>query len=541
MSKGIVVETPENVYVSYLADRTIENEFYFSLYKQYRSSTQAKSSRESAILYSPTIVISGFEKLIKIKQETPQEQKEQLTAAAKHFVDNLSFGDMYATRAVDWTVKYNYDDETQGVSIILILADSDLPQDFTIKFANNHFVCNTADTHNDILLMVHTEGFDSVFDDADDYRDYNVCIHVRYAPCIAKFTALYDGVTYQKCLAVNPTHCKEIELAWEIAGNGKIEHSLQKGDEYLPSAASVNAISDTAERAVRYTLRADNQMGFTDTAQIEVRITRWHKVGAVSGLPDQDKTVDPVRRTAQILFYHDMYYCYCGTSLYRSSDGCAWCKFSTNTEQPAGVDVPCLASGLYGDVFYAMGGTVGTRLKLTMYNFATGQWSYSSAYQNCISEDGSLAFSSCKSYYAQTATYGIRVSGHDASDDPIHWNRDNFAIETKEKTVCSALCFWKDSFYSAAICDDDKLSFYKCSSEMEDAVFSVATEKSQQIFLLPTTNKLFIAVKNCLYDTACGAALEDLLTSVEGAVRLGSNQSSIFGIFPDDSFWTYTV
>lgn len=541
MSRGIVVEAPENIYLSYLADRTIENEFYFSLYKQYRSSPRAESSKKNAILYSPTIIISGFEKLIKIKQETPQEQKEQLTAAAKHFVDSLSFGDMSATRAADWTVKYSYDDDTQGVSIVIILADSDLSQEFTIKFSSNHFVCNTVDTHNDILLKVHTEGFDAVFDDADDYQDYHVNIHLRYAPCIAKFTALYDGVTYQKCLAVNPTHSKTVELAWEIAGNGKIEHSLQKGDKYLLAAASANVISDTVEQAVRYTLRADNQKGFTDTAQIEVRMTRWQKVGAVSGLLDQTKTDDPARRTAQIIFYHGNYYCYQGTSLYQSSDGCAWTVFSTNTEQPADVEVPCLASELYGDVFYAMGGTVGGRLKLTMYDFTTGKWNYFSAYQNCISADGTLALSARKSYYAQTAAYGIRISGHDASDDPTHWNRESFSIDTEAKTVCSALCFWKDSFYSAVICDDDKLFFYKCSSEMEDAVFSVDTEKSQQILLLPTTNKLFIAVKNHLYDTASGAALDDLLPSAENAILLGSNQSSIFGIFPDENFWIYTV
>lgn len=541
MSKGVVVGIPENIYVSYLEDRTIENEFYFSLYKQYQSSNRVKDLGENNILYSPTIVISGFEKLIKIKQGTPQEQKIQLTSAAKRFIDGLSFGEMYETRAVDWAVKYSYDEDTQGVSIIFILTGSELPQDFTIKFSNNHFVCNTFDTHNDILLKVHIEGFDSVFGDADDYRDYNVSIHVRYAPCITKFTARYEGVTYQKYLAVNPIHSKSVELAWEIVGNGKIEHSLQKGDEYLLSAASKNVVLDTVERAARYTLRADNQQGFTDIAQIEVRITRWHKVGTVSGLFDQGNTIATARRTAQILFHDDKYYCYCGISLYQSSDGCAWSVFSTNTEHPASVDFPCLVSGLYEEIFYAMSGTVGGRLKLTMYNFTTGEWSESSAYQNCISTDGSLAFSCCKSYYSQTATNSIRISGHDSSDDPIHWNRENFAIETDAKAVCSALCFWKDSFYSAVICDNDKLSFYKCSSEMEDAIFSVNTEKCQQILLLPTTNKLFIAVNNLFYDTASGVALDDLLPSADGAVCLGSNQSNIFGIFPDDSFWIYTV
>ena len=49
MSKGILVEMPEQLYVSYRPDRTLENEFYFVIYKQYRS--PARQGKGIAIYY----------------------------------------------------------------------------------------------------------------------------------------------------------------------------------------------------------------------------------------------------------------------------------------------------------------------------------------------------------------------------------------------------------------------------------------------------------------------------------------------------------
>lgn len=526
MSKGIIVEMPERLYISYSPDRTLENEFYFVIYKQYRS----QACQGTAILQSPFITINGFEQLVRIPQKTKEEQDAQIEAAGRRFVGQLSVDP-------SWAAACHYDSATENLAVVLTCTEPDLAADFKVRIFTDNFICSLADTHQPVILTIHTEGFEELFGDTEKYSDYQVCIHGAYAPCITEFKVRCGGVDYTDQVYVNPRFDNPLTFHWKIMGNGKLEHTLQKGDTYIKAASTADTIEDTVDAAVVYTLDADNLKGFTDWAQISVAITGWHKAGSVVGLPGDARTA---RDIAGVARYGNAYYCYSSAVLYRSEDGCRWTEYSKNTEAGEGKR-PCTACRLCGDSLYIMAGNVGERLKIMRFHFADKQWEISPAYQNCVSADGHLAFSAKYSYYAQTAALGMVVSGHDDKSDWFQWNRINFDITPEGKrALYSDLCFWKDRFYAVILCDDEKFYFYECREETEEALFVCEAGGKGRISLLPTANRLFVAVNGRLYDTDTREAADSCFPPAgEGGCCLGSDQEGIFGIFGDGNFWIY--
>lgn len=539
MPKGIIVDVPAEVYVSYMAERTVENAFHFTLFKEFQSLPLSKKAADrSNILISPTVYIRGFEQFLKIPQSTPEEQRAQITAAAKRFVESLVFGEVVATKVPDWSVSYQYYEEQQSLEIVIMYKEFTLPNNFSLKLSSNNFICNTTDTHNAVILGVHTEGFEGLFGETDNYQDYSISVNVQYAPCITKFLGRCGELESGSSLCINPAYDDKVTFQWEIAGNGKIEHTLQRGDTYLPAASTQTTITDTVKQPAIYTLQANNQKGFSDVAQISVLTTKWHKVGAVSGLFTETATFETSTNNPRIFYQNGGYYCYQNAALYRSTDGCLWTEFSKNTSLPAGTNLSCLSCGLWKNFFYVMFEAPGKRLSISMYDFTAEKWQYSGAYQNCISPEGSLAFSEKKHYYCQTAAYGLRICGHEP-ENWNHWNLENLAVETGIETLSSGLCFWKHTFYAAAVCKNGRLYYYKCDTEYEDALFSIETGKISKIALLPTTNTVYIAREGGLIDTATHKDADSFFPSKTGNPWLGSSSDSVFGIFPDKTFWIY--
>lgn len=526
MSKGIIVEMPEQLYVSYQSDRTVENEFYFVIYQQY--SAIAYSGQN--ILQAPFVTIHGFEQLVRIPQKTKEEQEAQIMAAAERFVDQLSIDPF-------WTVTYHYDRDTEELAMILTCTEPELSADFKVKIFTDNFICNCTDTHQPVVLTIHTEGFEEVFGETEKYSDYRVSIRTVYAPCITEFMLCCGDSEYTGQVYVNPEYDNPITLHWNIVGNGRLEHTLQKGNQYMKAASAADRITDTVDASVIYTLEVENQKGFRDMEQISVDITGWHKVGGVEGL-FQD--VQGIQDLAGIVRYENYYYCYMHPVLYQSTDGCKWIQASENTAMSKEI-FDYTTCSLHENSLYVMAGNVGNRLKIMKYCFRDRKWEASSAYQNCVSADGHLAFSQYYSYYGQTVVTGMSISGHDDESEWMYWNRNNFAITTDgQQARASDLCFWKDQFYAVILCEDGNFYFYECRDKIEDALFVCEAGGAGRIHLLPTTNKLFIAVNGRLYDAVNKKPADVYFPTAErDDFCLGSDKTEIFGIFNDGNFWIY--
>lgn len=518
MSKGIIVEMPEKLYISYDSNKTLENEFYFVIYKEYRKTKKMTKK----IILSPQIIIRGFEQLLKVSQKTPEEQEAQLKSAAKQFLDNLSL-EPY------WSADYTYDRETQNLAIVLTCTDEDLPGDFKVKLFTDCFLCHRTDTHEPVVLTIHTEGFEQLFSD-EDYTDYQVSVQVVYAPCITEFKILCGGDDYDKQLYVNPQYDNPVTLHWNIMGNGKLEHTLLKGNVYLPEASAVDEIEDQVTCSVVYTLQAENQKGFSDTKQIEVKLTGWHKVGNVEGLSFD---------MAGIVKYKGSFYIYKHPVLYQSSDGCKWIEYSKNTETSQ-ESFPVTNCGLFENELYVMAGTVGRRLKIFTFDFTKKTWENTFAHQYCLSTNAHMAFSQEYHYYGQTQNQGMIVTGYNSMSTSRQWNECMFSITTDEESCYSDLCFWRDRFYAVVLCKNKWFYVYECRAELEDAIFSCEVGEIAPIRLLPTTNRLLIIVNGKMFDLESRKELEEYVPSNgKDIICLGSDKLGLYGIFSDKNFWIY--
>lgn len=520
MSKGIIVEMPELLYISYREDRTVENEFYFMVYKQYAFG----QSRRGNILQSPLVTINGFEQLVAIPQKTNEEQEAQIKEAARRLIDQLSVDP-------SWNASYCYDRDTGNLAIVLTCTEPNLSADFRVKIFTDNFICSHSDTHQPVVLTIHTEGFAELFGE-EEYSDYNVNMQAVYAPCITEFKACCGGTEYETQVYVNPAYDNPITLRWELTGNGRLEHTLQKNGRYIKAAATVGRIEETVTESAVYTLTVENQKGFADQDQIFVDITRWRKAGKAEGLGENLADI------VGIVKYENYYYCYQNAVLYQSADGCRWTEFSKNMEVSK-EKFQCSACELHENHLYVMAGNAGKRLKIMRFSFKDKKWEVSSAYQNCISADGHLAFSQKYSYYAQTVVSGMTVSGHGSESDWIHWNQKNFTITTDEQNALySDLCFWKDRFYAAILCEDEKFYLYECREDIEDALFVGDAGGVGRIHLLPTTNKLLIAVREQIFDAETKKPIGGYIPPAEeGNFCLGSDKTELFGIFSDENFW----
>lgn len=546
--KGIVVTIPERVYVSYDPDRTVKNEFYFTIFKEFPSDKSKIETDKEKILQSPKIYIQGFEQFLKIKQPTPQQQEAQIIEAVQKFIDSLVYMDSVnrvsnasrGSNASLWSVDYTYDRSTESLSIVITYTDTELASDFFVKFSSSDFICNTRETQKALVLTIHTEGFETVFEDAKEYQDYRISSEVQYAPCITKFMAKYGQNEYENSLFVSPMWDNKLELNWSIAGNGRIEHTLEKDGVYLTKASVVDAIEDSIDRNALYTLRADNQRGFTDVAQLSVRVTNWHREGEVKGLLKSEERSIAEGKGAELFLYNKKYYCYREKMLYESQDGCDWKEYSENMLCPTEDGFVCMAGKLYGQFLYIMGGVLGKRLKIMRFDFVTNQWSCESAYQNCISSQGRFAFSSQLQYYAQVTPNGISVCGHRAEDDWRKWNQESFEITPQGYTIKMAdLCFWKDSFYAVVLGEDGNCYFYKCDEEIEEALFEISAKTADKVTLLPTRNHLYILIKEGIYTAISGTRADEFFPPAGEQFWLGSDSEHVFGIFSDNNFWIY--
>lgn len=526
MSKGILVEMPERVYVSYQAKQTLENEFYFTIYKEY----QGENRQNKEILTSPIVTISGFEQLLIIPKKDKKEQEEQIREAAERFIQNLSVPSL-------WGADYVYDSDNVKLSIRLKCMDQELKSDFKIKAATNRMICNSSDTQKPVVLTVHTEGFEEIFGESEKYQDYRTDIDVVYAPCITKFEAVYDNQTYSEQVYVNPDYQKMLTLSWEYVGNGRLEHTLRRADVYIKEASAVSSIEEVVENSVIYTLRVDNQKGFSDIAQIQVDVTGWRRIGKVTGL-----FTDPSvwKEDVRLHCYKENYYCYRNEILYRSRDGCAWEECSKNTLSGQGEKPEVTATQIFGSMLYVMEGHTCERLRIMRYHFEDDRWEAARAHQNCISADGHLAFSSRKSFYAQTVGSGISVSGHDEECEWMYWNREHFQVDTQgREAVNSDFCFRGKSFYAVILCSDGRFYLYECREEQEEALWSCDAEGADKMIFLPTVNHFFIATPKGLFDADKKQRVKDFFPPTDNGFWMGADREGVAGIFSDGSFWEY--
>ena len=531
--KGIIVDMPKKVYVSYKPDRTVDNRFFFTVYKEKITSPDKHDRGEQdkdKILSSPTVTINHFERLLKVTQETADEQ-------AKQFI-----GDFHLDESSLWSMDYTYNGKTGNLAIILKYAGTDLDEKFKVTLSTNDFICTCEDTHEDVILGIHTEGFNDIFGE-EEYSDYQVSLQAAYAPCITEFKITCGGVDYYDSLWFNPDHDKTFSLSWTIQGDGPLEHLLYKNGELIRSASAEKTIDDTVTEKTVYELRAvtTGQDQYKDIAQITVNITGWHKEGSVEGLPENGTQISCL---SGIVRYQNAYYCYKDAVLYRSDNGCKWTVCSTNVEM-SGKTYEVTACGCFGDILYVMVGNTGEgqKLRIIKYCFSDGKWENASAKQYCTSADGHLAFSQKYSLYSQSGGRYIVVRGYRNDSPDQSWNEEGYDITVVGNIVHSDICFWRDRFYVAAICEDKRFYVYEYRADIEDAILSGREEESDkvgEIRLLPTTNKLILAINGRLFDVMSQGVMEEYIPPVkDGNMCLGSDKEEIFGIFSDGNFWVY--
>lgn len=515
---------PESVYVSYNGKRSVENEFYFIMYKEHR----CQADRTVRILRAPSVTVSGFEGLLKIPRQTKEQQDAQLKAAAEKLVHSLCV-------TADWSVDYYYESRTGKLSLVLTCVAQNLREDFSIKISAQNFICGSTDTAVPAILNVHTDGFAELFGDFAAYDDYYRTVSIYYAPCVTKLEGFMKGggVCTERLFA-NPCE-NPLTISWQIEGNGRIEHTLEKNGYYIQRASAVNSVEDLVDADACYTLRASNQKGFSDWRQLRVTVTGWRKAGQAEDLlSDGDSLSD----LAGIVRYQDSYYCYKKAVLYQSTDGCRWTGYSNNPLDDADRKA-CTAVGLYGDSLYLMTGKPGGRLTVMRYDFRAGKWMSAPAGQNCISMDGHLAFSKKGGCYGQTTACGMAVSGCDMENDWASWKEEQYDIMSDHQpAVCSDLCFWKDSYYAVIVAADGKYYVYKCSERVQEALAAGAAG-SGPVRLLPTINRLMAVGNGWMSDLETKQAADQYFPPAGAGMCTGSDQTSVFGIFSDGSFWIY--
>ena len=523
MGSRMDVEMPQYVYASYTKTDVVNNDFYFTIYRE-----SVEMQRSGILRPALEVRVGGFEKLMSDPQTPPQKREEQLRDAAEKLLQNLSSSE-------DWTKDYVYDEESGELSFVFACI-AEVPSGyFTKKFFTDHFICYKNETFEAVLLHIQAWEYSPGGERTkvcDCYRN----IHIYYPPSITEFDITYAGEEGLKKAFVNLIYDDKITLTWKMQGNLGMICRLLEGVKEIACPVNDGTLEVTVQEDTDYTLEIRNHIGIYVSEQVEVVITGWHKEGKVEGIPlNTDDEAEEIR----LLQYQGSFYCYRDSSLYQSKNGLKWEVTAVNTDP--GIKKPDYAAcGIQNDYFYVMTGEQDDFLHISRYSFSHKKWESDWVSQHCCSAEAHFAFSTKRGCLAETVLAGISVMECGDPADWREWNTNVWDVFVEGcDAVSSDFCFWKDAFYGVILCSDGSFRLYRCEPEIEEELYIQPTE-GEKIFLLPTVNKLLILAGGCLYDAIEKKRIkEECMPDMRKGGWIGSGGQNVFGIFADGCFWTY--
>ncbi len=523
MGSRMDVEMPQYVYASYTKADVVNNDFYFTIYRE-----TVEEQRSGVLRPALEVRVGGFERLMLDPDTPPEQRKEQLENAAQKLLNDLS-------SAEDWSKEYVYDEES-GELFFVFSSLSELPSGyFTKKFFTDRFICFKDGSFEAVLLHIQAWEYGSGGEGTkvcDCYRN----IHIYYPPLITRFDITYEGEGKLKKAFVNPFYGDKITLTWKMQGNLGMTCRLLEGVKEIARPVDDGMLDISVQEDTEYTLEIRNHIGIYVSEQVEVVITGWHKEGKAEGMPlERDDPEEEIR----VFQYSRSYYCYQAGSLYQSKDGLKWEVATVNTEsgEEKGGYTAC---GIWQDYFYVMSGKNGGFLHIARYDFSDKKWENAEVSQYCCADEAHLAFSSGRGCLAETVLSGISVMECDSPADWREWNTNVWDIFVEDCDAAgSDFCFWKDAFYGVIRCSDGYFRLYRCQMDMEEELYAQRTE-GEKIYLLPTVNRLYIVIDGSLYDAMDKRKVrEGAMPGMRKGGWIGSGGRKIFGIFEDGCFWTY--
>lgn len=523
MGSRMDVEMPQYVYASYTNTDVVNNDFYFTIYRE------AEEIQRGGILRPALEVrVGGFEKLMTDPQTPPEQRKEQLKNAAEKLLDDLSSSE-------DWTKKYVYDEESGELSFVFASMTEAPSGYFTKEFFTDRFICFKNGSFESVLVHIQAWEYSPGGEGTkvcDCYRN----IHIYYPPSITEFDITYAGEGGLKKAFVNPVYDDRITLAWKMQGNLGMICRLLEGVKEIARPVDNGTLEITVREDADYTLEIRNHIGICVSKQVEVAVTGWHKEGKAEGIP---LNTGDGKEEIRLFPYRDSFYCYEGTSLYRSGDGLKWEVAAVNTD-PGIKEHDYVACGIQDDHFYVMTGKQEEFLHISRYCFSDKKWESAEVSQHGSSTEAHFAFSSKRGCLAETVLAGISVMECDCPADWREWNANvwNVFVEGCD-AVSSDFCFWKDSFYGVILCSDGCFHLYRCQPEIEEELY-IQRAEGEKIYLLPTVNQLLILAGGCFYDAMEKKKIkEECMPDMRKGGWIGSGGQKVFGIFADGCFWTY--
>ena len=526
MGSRMDVEMPQYVYASYTETGAVNNDFYFTIYREADLAQAGRILRPAL-----RVQVGGFEKLMVNPDTPPEQREEQLKNVAEKLVNDLS-------PAKDWIKEYVYDEQSGELSFIFSSL-AEIPSGaFSEKFSTDRFICYKDGSFEAALLHIraweyHPGGEETKV--CDCYRN----IHIYYPPSITEFDITYAGEGGLKTAYVNPLYEDKILLAWKIQGNQGMTCRLLAGTRQIEQPVGDGETEITVQEDTEYTLELRNHIGIYVSGQVEAVLTGWHREGRTEGLPSG---ADDAEGEVRIFQYDGGFYCYRAGSLYQSGDGLKWKAEAVKTD-PGTEKEGYAACGIWRDYFYIMSGKKDGFLHIARYHFSDKRWEEAEARQYCSADEAHLVFSSGRGCLAETVRSGISVMECDAPEDWREWNTNIWDVFVENcEAAGSDFCFWKDAFYGVILCSDGYFRLYRCQMDIEEELYAqrVRGEKGEKIYLLPTVNRLYIVVDGSFYDAMERRRIKEaFMPDMRKGGWIGSGGQKVFGIFEDGCFWTY--
>lgn len=336
-----------------------------------------------------------------------------------------------------------------------------------------------------------------------------------------------------------------VNLSWNIFSSSGYELEGINEDTDIIKADGATVYPSSVYSDVSYTLRAygyvNGNPGSTSKT-LRLRRTFWTKEEPQKGY-FEGEVYNNIKCNNKIFDIDGSRYCYAHPNLYKCSDGIKWESFSENQIVPS--DFVYIASDCHNNIVYVMGKYKNDdidSLYICTYDFSAGKWKGNSAGQVCISEIGSFAFAYDTDAYAQTVENGMRISRRRGDE----WNADSSVImaPSGRKIMGSDYCFFKDSFYTAFLCDDSCIYIYKNNSDTEGTLWQIEVNANDKfVSLIAAVNNLYAITSDSIIDVVSGQPA-DMFSPMTGIydkrMWLGRNANGkLIGIFPDKNLWTF--
>ncbi len=583
--KNICVKIPDKCYISPNPKKTAYCPFSFDV--TYGSITNSKVSFLNSKIKYPQITISGFNKLISdsVKMED--------------FVNNLK-----KTGDDDWIILKDKSTD----NIIIRYTGDELSPDFFFRASTERFTADTKENELVVLnvkiegfddvsdnayaisikvdympwaksisgntpvdLNSYTYISYEYMGDNVDIRlcqngetvetarsPYNALINKPSLFTLDVFNNIGVMDRTQKNIDVNPPYIEyfkadkyffskgdAINLSWNILSSSgfKLEGINKDTDTIKDNSAIV--YPSFVYPTVSYTLRANGYVNGDPESISEpltLQRTFWTKEKPQKGY-FEGEVYDNIKCNNRIFNIGGNIYCYAHPNLYKCSDGVNWESFSENKSAPS--NVVYIASDCHNNTVYVMGkykNDDSDALYICTYDFSAGTWKGNSAGQVCISDMGCFGFSSDIDAYAQIVENGMMIVRR--RDD--EWNIGSSVIMAPlDRTIVGGdYCFFKDSFYTAFLCDNSCIYIYKNNSSIEEALWRIDTNADDKfVSLIATVNNLYAVTSSSIIDAVTGQPA-DMFSPAAGIydkrMWLGRNSNGkLLGIFPDKNLWTF--